>query len=637
MKRLVVMLTLVLLCLVLAQQAWALEAPTDVILTFNAALETVTVTATVDQEAAFHYFDIVREGEKGNMGIFVARKQRAGAQRSAAFRTVSLPPSGSPYIARVVSSDGQGGFTSPAYSTQDIPYPGSGSTCPIADAGNDQVVTVGVTVILNGSGSSDPNNDGLSFQWVQVGGTAVTLENSNTVTPSFVPSSVGEYVFRITVYDDDANEPGGPGSDAEYNTDTVRVTVATFQISAGPDQQVLGGAIVYLRATGSTGQWVLVSGPVVVLADQFSKETTFTAPWHDSSNPDNNVIVLEWCDDHGGGIVVVDAVIITVVNYSMTAYPSDDGAVITLSSDAHNGDASLYYEKSDNLGQTWLLLPGSESHVAAFIDASVVLGTTYMYRIAHNGSVVSNAVSVMASAAPVISRLALTPGLNFIIVRINSPNSDVKKAQYRYGAILQPFSGWAEVEPFAHFIIPGLYSRTAYTVEVRAVDNDGNVGPVVSATTCTLALPETYGRRRSRDDWYEIKCFTVTAVSHPGPVPVYNQTGTYYITEADWKMLGDMRDFRDSVLSKSLVGREVISWYYRNGPALAVWLNAHSSAKPIFRAVIVLPAAVVARVALGRPLWGDVFLVIIVGAAAGFIILLGLKRLLRCSLLSRRL
>jgi PKD repeat protein len=88
---------------------------------------------------------------------------------------------------------------------------------PTADAGPDQTVQVGETVQLDGSRSSDPDGDALSFKWrfrSRPSGSQATLSNSSSARPSFVPDVAGQYVVELTADD------GHGGSDS----DTVAVT-----------------------------------------------------------------------------------------------------------------------------------------------------------------------------------------------------------------------------------------------------------------------------------------------------------------------------------------------------------------------------------------------------------------------------
>lgn len=88
-------------------------------------------------------------------------------------------------------------------------------TAPVANAGADQTMETGSIVQLNGSASSDPDGDVLTFTWSQISGTTVTLNNENIVNPTFTaPAAAGSLVFKVTV------------ADGMFKTeDTVQVTV----------------------------------------------------------------------------------------------------------------------------------------------------------------------------------------------------------------------------------------------------------------------------------------------------------------------------------------------------------------------------------------------------------------------------
>ena len=65
----------------------------------------------------------------------------------------------------------------------------SPNTPPVADAGQDQTVTVGQTVILDGSGSFDADGDPLMFAWSFVSvpaGSAAQLSDPTAVMPTLV-------------------------------------------------------------------------------------------------------------------------------------------------------------------------------------------------------------------------------------------------------------------------------------------------------------------------------------------------------------------------------------------------------------------------------------------------------------------
>lgn len=76
---------------------------------------------------------------------------------------------------------------------------------PNADAGRDKIVVKDRLVTLNGSKSSAPNNDIVSYLWIQIGGPSVNLPNNSAINPSFISPDVGPegitLTFQLTVAD----------------------------------------------------------------------------------------------------------------------------------------------------------------------------------------------------------------------------------------------------------------------------------------------------------------------------------------------------------------------------------------------------------------------------------------------------
>jgi hypothetical protein len=165
---------------------------------------------------------------------------------------------------------------------------GSGNTPPVANAGADQNVFEAATVVLNGSSSSDPDGDPLTYSWTQTAGTTVTLTGANTVSASFTAPTVGAvrtYTFQLTVNDGQ----GGSHSDSI----TVTVTPSNYPpvANAGPDQGALYSANVLLDGSGSsdpdgdplTYLWMQLSGTPVTLVNPSTSMATFTAPATDAT------------------------------------------------------------------------------------------------------------------------------------------------------------------------------------------------------------------------------------------------------------------------------------------------------------------------------------------------------------------
>ncbi|WP_374348058.1 hypothetical protein [Chitinimonas sp.] len=109
-----------------------------------------------------------------------------------------------------------------------------GVTPPTSDAGIDQIVVTGRTVILNGKGSHAGSAPLDKFEWSQVAGTPVGIQGSNTETASFYAfnnKNTDEVLtFKLTVRDKD-----GYSSSKSVNV-TIRplssITPATFSSTA---------------------------------------------------------------------------------------------------------------------------------------------------------------------------------------------------------------------------------------------------------------------------------------------------------------------------------------------------------------------------------------------------------------------
>lgn len=76
---------------------------------------------------------------------------------------------------------------------------------PIAFAGNDDSLVASPlftdSIILDGTGSTDPDRDILTFSWIQLTGIAGTFTDANTSNPTFTPSEIGTAIFQLTVTD----------------------------------------------------------------------------------------------------------------------------------------------------------------------------------------------------------------------------------------------------------------------------------------------------------------------------------------------------------------------------------------------------------------------------------------------------
>lgn len=106
------------------------------------------------------------------------------------------------YVAQLIVNDGT------QDSVADTVTISTGNSKPIANAGVNQYPLLGDTVILDGSASSDVDNDMLTYHWsfllVPPGSTA-TLSDTSAVNPSFTIDVRGDYVVQLIVDDGTLN------------------------------------------------------------------------------------------------------------------------------------------------------------------------------------------------------------------------------------------------------------------------------------------------------------------------------------------------------------------------------------------------------------------------------------------------
>jgi hypothetical protein len=90
---------------------------------------------------------------------------------------------------------------------------------PNADAGKDQTVEVGATVQLDGTASTDPNKDPLTYKWelTAPSGSKAKLSDATKDKPTFVADIEGDYKLKLVV------------NDGEVASDPSEVTVKAVQ------------------------------------------------------------------------------------------------------------------------------------------------------------------------------------------------------------------------------------------------------------------------------------------------------------------------------------------------------------------------------------------------------------------------
>jgi len=145
------------------------------------------------------------------------------------------------YLAQLIVNDGL--VDSPADSVLiNVEMP---NTIPVANAGVDQVVFTGDLVTLDGSGSSDADNDLLSFSWSIISApnfSTAGLSNTAVESPTLIPDVAGTYIMQLIVNDGLANSSADTVTLTVTDAPTLALNFSMVEWAGGDGKLVITGS-----------------------------------------------------------------------------------------------------------------------------------------------------------------------------------------------------------------------------------------------------------------------------------------------------------------------------------------------------------------------------------------------------------
>lgn len=387
----------------------------------------------------------------------------------------------------------------------------SANSAPTANAGVAQSVVVGSLVTLDGTASSDSNNDPLSFKWswgAKPSGSSASLSSSTSAKPTFTADVAGTYVITLTVND------GRVDSTVAAVTVTASAVNSAPVANAGSNQNVTLGSLVKLDGSLSsdanrdllTYKWTMVSKPSTsgaVLSSSTSPSPTFTADLA-------GVYVLSLVVNDGK----VDSPVVAV---SVTAAAANSAPVANAGANQNvtvnvlatlDGTGSTDADR-DLLTYSWTLVSkpsGSSASLSSLTSPKPTLtpdvaGTYVATLVVNDGKVSSTAAATTLTAAAANSAPVANAGVNQNVTTgstvtlsgTGSTDANGDTLTYRWSMASVPSTSSAALSS-STAAAPTFTADVSGTYVVNLIVNDGkvdssNVGAVTVTASAANSAP----------------------------------------------------------------------------------------------------------------------------------------------------
>ena len=285
------------------------------------------------------------------------------ARGDTAFPVLTPDVSGD-YVLELVVSDGVNSSAPDQVTVSDL------NLKPVANAGSDRGYSIGSSVTLDATKSSDPDGDTLSFAWQLVSAPAsssATIRSSNLAKAQFTPDVSGDYILGVVVNDGQL--------DSGLSTVTLRQQGHRPVADAGSDITAVLGRSVQLDGSKSsdidgdqlTPSWSFTSRPKnsgVNLADVHTMHPTFTP------DVDGDYVIKLTVYD-GGQTSLADTVTVSTRNLPPVAN-AGKALKLQVGRVAHLDGSMSSDPEGASLSYSWSIAHAPATSVAMLTSSTVV-------------------------------------------------------------------------------------------------------------------------------------------------------------------------------------------------------------------------------------------------------------------------
>jgi hypothetical protein len=383
---------------------------------------------------------------------------------------------------------------------------------PIAEAGPTQDVHYyNRFVTLNGSGSSDPDSDPLTYKWRIISkpaGSVATLTGSTTINPTItLDVFAATYVFGLTVNDGYI--------DSSEDTVTVNYIENRPVAVAGPPQSKHSPLLFQLEGSGS---YDVDSDPLTYTWRVISRPSGSTSALS-STNIVDPTITADKLGAYVIGLVVFDGLMNSVEStVTLTLTNNNPVAVAGPPQSKHSpllfqldGSGSSDGD-SDPLTYTWRVISRPSGSTAALSSTNIVdptitadkLGAYVIGLTVNDGWVNSaeNTVTLTLSNATPVANAGPDQGrhtsLNFQLDGSGSSDGDSDTLSYTWRVISLPSGSTAGLSS-TNIVNPTITTDRPGAYVIGLIVNDGWVNSAENTVAITytnaapVAIPGTYG------------------------------------------------------------------------------------------------------------------------------------------------